>query len=317
MTLAEPATSSVQVSLESNDPSEGTITQKILTIPANSTQATTTFQPRNDKINDGDQTIKITASAAGFIGSVVSVKIRNTDPSFYFFSDPTTPIIEDFEGFEGNQSLAAWSDGGLTWIGSDDGGSGLIGARSYQEALGILTPSVAVFQTTFRNSSEQSIPALKIEFEAQHWRRFTNGSEDKLQMSLLVDGNHIAISELDFQPSNVGQNGQLSPFVTQLKSAYFRNLDLNSGDEFALQIKVIPGTPSDSASSDIFINEFHYDNSGSDVGEFIEVVVGPAFFGALSSAVVHLYNGKNGRSYGSSLSLDEFTPGPSLSLIHI
>lgn len=311
VTLAEPATSSVQVSLESNDPSEGTITQKILTIPANSTQATTTFQPRNDKINDGDQTIKITASAAGFIGSVVSVKIRNTDPSFYFFSDPTTPIIEDFEGFEGNQSLAAWSDGGLTWIGSDDGGSGLIGARSYQEALGILTPSVAVFQTTFRNSSEQSIPALKIEFEAQHWRRFTNGSEDRLQMSLLVDGNHIAIPELDFQPSYVGQNGQLSPFVTQLKSAYFRNLDLNSGDEFALQIKVIPGTPSDSASSDIFINEFHYDNSGSDVGEFIEVVVGPAFFGALSSAVVHLYNGKNGRSYGSSLSLDEFTPGPS------
>ena len=41
------------------------------------------------------------------------------------------------------------------------------------------------------------------------------------------------------------------------------------------------------------------------------MVVGPAFFGALSSAVVHLYNGKNGRSYGSSLSLDEFTPGPS------
>jgi hypothetical protein len=177
--------------------------------------------------------------------------------------------------------------------------------------LGILTPSEAVFQTSFRNSSEQSIPAIKIEFEAQHWRRFTNGSEDRLQMSLLKDGKQIAIPELDFQPSNVGQNGQLSPFVTQLKSAYFRNLDLNSGDEFELQIKVIPGAPSDSASSDIFINEFHYDNSGSDVGEFIEVVVGPAFVGALSSAVVHLYNGNNGRSYGSSLSLDEFTPGPS------
>ena len=309
VTLAEPATSPVQVSLESNDPSEATITQKILTIPANSTQATTSLQPRNDKVNDGDQTVEIIASAAGFIGSVASVKIRNSDSSFYSFLDPTTPIIEDFEGFEGNQSLAAWSDGGLAWIGSDDGSSVLIGARSYQNALGILTPSEALFQTTFRNDSELSIPAIKIEFEAQHWRRFTNGSKDKLQMSLIKDGNQIAIPDLIFQPSTTGQNGKLFPLTTELKSAYFRNLHLASGDEFVLQIKIIPGTPSGSTSSDVFINEFHYDNSGNDVGEFIEVVVGPAFVGAIPS--IQLYNGNNGRSYGSRISLDEFTPGPS------
>ena len=309
VTLAEPATSPVQVSLESNDPSEATITQKILTIPANSTQATTSLQPRNDKVNDGDQTVEIIASAAGFIGSVASVKIRNNDSSFYSFLDPTTPIIEDFEGFEGNQSLAAWSDGGLAWIGSDDGSSVLIGARSYQNALGILTPSEALFQTTFRNDSELPIPAIKIEFEAQHWRRFTNGSKDRLQMSLIKDGNQIAIPNLIFQPSTTGQNGKLFPPTTELKSAYFRNLHLASGDEFVLQIKIIPGTPSSSTSSDVFINEFHYDNSGNDVGEFIEVVVGPAFLGATPS--IQLYNGNNGRSYGSRISLDEFTPGPS------
>ena len=309
VTLAEPATSPVQVSLESNDPSEATITQKILTIPANSTQATTSLQPRNDKVNDGDQTVEIIASAAGFIGSVASVKIRNSDSSFYSFLDPTTPIIEDFEGFEGNQSLAAWSDGGLAWIGSDDGSSVLIGARSYQNALGILTPSEALFQTTFRNDSELPIPAIKIEFEAQHWRRFTNGSKDRLQMSLIKDGNQIAIPNLIFQPSTTGQNGKLFPPTTELKSAYFRNLHLASGDEFVLQIKIIPGTPSSSTSSDVFINEFHYDNSGNDVGEFIEVVVGPAFLGATPS--IQLYNGNNGRSYGSRISLDEFTPGPS------
>ena len=309
VTLAEPATSPVQVSLESNDPSEATITQKILTIPVNSTQATTSLQPRNDKVNDGDQTVEIIASAAGFIGSVASVKIRNSDSSFYSFLDPTTPIIEDFEGFEGNQSLAAWSDGGLAWIGSDDGSSVLIGARSYQNALGILTPSEALFQTTFRNDSELPIPAIKIEFEAQHWRRFTNGSKDRLQMSLIKDGNQIAIPDLTFQPSTTGQNGKLFPLTTELKSAYFRNLHLASGDEFVLQIKIIPGTPSGSTSSDVFINEFHYDNSGNDVGEFIEVVVGPAFLGATPS--IQLYNGNNGRSYGSRISLDEFTPGPS------
>ena len=309
VTLAEPATSPVQVSLESNDPSEATITQETLTIPANSTQATTSLQPRNDKVNDGDQTVEIIASAAGFIGSVASVKIRNSDSSFYSFLDPTTPIIEDFEGFEGNQSLAAWSDGGLAWIGSDDGSSILIGARSYQNALGILTPSEALFQTTFRNDSELSIPAIKIEFEAQHWRRFTNGSKDKLQMSLIKNGNQIAIPDLIFQPSTTGQNGKLFPLTTELKSAYFRNLHLASGDEFVLQIKIIPGTPSGSTSSDVFINEFHYDNSGNDVGEFIEVVVGPAFVGAIPS--IQLYNGNNGRSYGSRISLDEFTLGPS------
>lgn len=309
VTLAEPATSPVQVSLESNDPSEATITQKILTIPANSTQATTSLQPRNDKVNDGDQTVEIIASAAGFIGSMASVKIRNSDSSFYSFLDPTTPIIEDFEGFEGNQSLAAWSDGGLAWIGSDDGSSVLIGARSYQNALGILTPSEALFQSTFRNDSELPIPAIKIEFEAQHWRRFTNGSKDRLQMSLIKDGNQIAIPDLTFQPSTTGQNGKLFPLTTELKSAYFRNLHLASGDEFVLQIKIIPGTPSGSTSSDVFINEFHYDNSGNDVGEFIEVVVGPAFLGATPS--IQLYNGNNGRSYGSRISLDEFTPGPS------
>ena len=309
VTLAEPAASPVQVSLESNDPSEATITQKILTIPANSTQATTSLQPRNDKINDGDQTVEITASAAGFVGTVASIKIRNSDPFFYSFLDPTTPITEDFEGFEGNQSLAAWSDGGLAWIGSDDGSSGLIGARSYQNALGILTPSEALFQTTFRNNSEQSIPAIKIEFEAQHWRRFTNGSKDRLQMSLIKDGNQIAIPDLNFQPSTIGQNGKLSPLTAELKSAYLRSLHLASGDEFVLQIKIIPGTPSGSTSSDVFINEFHYDNSGNDVGEFIEVVVGPAFVGAIPS--IQLYNGNNGRSYGSRISLDEFTPGPS------
>ena len=309
VTLAEPATSPVQVSLESNDPSEATITQKILTIPANSTQATTSLQPRNDKVNDGDQTVEIIASAAGFIGNVASVKIRNSDSSFYSFLDPTTPIIEDFEGFEGNQSLAAWSDGGLAWIGSDDGSSGLIGARSYQNALGILTPSEALFQTTFHNDSEQSIPAIKIEFEAQHWRRFTNGSKDRLQMLLIKDGNQIAIPDLIFQPSTTGQNGKLFPLTTEFKSAYFRNLNLTSGDEFVLQIKIIPGSPSGSTSSDVFINEFHYDNTGNDVGEFIEVVVGPAFVGATPS--IQLYNGNNGRSYGSRISLDEFTPGPS------
>ncbi|RFC64205.1 hypothetical protein DYI37_07615 [Fulvimarina endophytica] len=46
-----------------------------------------------------------------------------------------------------------------------------------------------------------------------------------------------------------------------------------------------------------FINEFHYDNSGADVGEFVEVA-GPADADLDGFSIV-LYNGSNGASYAS------------------
>src|SRR5687768_934289 len=47
----------------------------------------------------------------------------------------------------------------------------------------------------------------------------------------------------------------------------------------------------------VFINEFHYDNSGGDTGEFIEIA-GPAGTG-LSGYSLVLYNGANGASYNT------------------
>ena len=58
-----------------------------------------------------------------------------------------------------------------------------------------------------------------------------------------------------------------------------------------------------------WINEIHYDNSGGDVGEFIEVVLENAGSYTLSDFTVTLYNGNNGSSYGTPKSLDEFTVG--------
>ncbi len=49
------------------------------------------------------------------------------------------------------------------------------------------------------------------------------------------------------------------------------------------------------ASSSVFINEFHYDNSGSDVGEFIEIANIAGL--DLTGWTVVLYNGSNGTSY--------------------
>ncbi|HOY14263.1 MAG TPA: hypothetical protein PLY70_14035, partial [Saprospiraceae bacterium] len=58
--------------------------------------------------------------------------------------------------------------------------------------------------------------------------------------------------------------------------------------------------------TDIRINEFHYDNNSTDVGEFIEVRIGdpqPAAMD-LSGYSVVLYNGSGGATYGSALTLN-------------
>ncbi|MCO6511569.1 MAG: hypothetical protein J5I65_12325, partial [Aridibacter famidurans] len=52
---------------------------------------------------------------------------------------------------------------------------------------------------------------------------------------------------------------------------------------------------SDNPSSTVFINEFHYDNVSTDVGEFIEIA-GPAGTD-LSNYKIALYNGSNGTLY--------------------
>jgi predicted extracellular nuclease len=59
-------------------------------------------------------------------------------------------------------------------------------------------------------------------------------------------------------------------------------------------------------AQDLWINEFHYDNDGGDVGEFVEVVVADSVGTAPASIEVVLYNGSNGTSYGTH-SLDTFT----------
>lgn len=47
----------------------------------------------------------------------------------------------------------------------------------------------------------------------------------------------------------------------------------------------------------VFINEFHYDNAGTDTGEFVEVA-GPAGTD-LSAYSIEFYNGATGASYGN------------------
>ncbi len=57
-----------------------------------------------------------------------------------------------------------------------------------------------------------------------------------------------------------------------------------------------------------WINEFHYDNTGGDQNEFVEVVIENAGNYTLSDFQLNLYNGGNNSSY-SSQTLDQFTEG--------
>jgi hypothetical protein len=56
----------------------------------------------------------------------------------------------------------------------------------------------------------------------------------------------------------------------------------------------------------MWINEIHYDNYGTDEGEFIEIVASASM--SIASAAVTLYNGNNGSAY-NDVSLSEFTQG--------
>jgi uncharacterized protein len=58
----------------------------------------------------------------------------------------------------------------------------------------------------------------------------------------------------------------------------------------------------------IWLNEFHYDNIGTDAGEFVEVAA-PSSLTALSTITLTLYNGATGASYGTTHTLDTFTVG--------
>ena len=57
----------------------------------------------------------------------------------------------------------------------------------------------------------------------------------------------------------------------------------------------------------IWINEFHYDNTGADVGEFVEVCA-PADFNELNLVTLTFYNGNDGKKYASA-KLNGFSVG--------
>lgn len=75
-------------------------------------------------------------------------------------------------------------------------------------------------------------------------------------------------------------------------------------------VLLLPGTSALAAimDSEAFINEFHYDNEGSDRLEFVEVVC-PEDWLDQDLLSLTLYNGSSGTAYGRPYGLDRFALG--------
>ncbi|MBL9138414.1 MAG: hypothetical protein JNK85_21275 [Verrucomicrobiales bacterium] len=74
---------------------------------------------------------------------------------------------------------------------------------------------------------------------------------------------------------------------------------------------LLPGIPAVPAQNPTpWINEIHYDNAGTDVAEFVEIAV-PTGFAESAAVRLTLYNGGDGRPYGSAHLLETFQRGQS------
>jgi hypothetical protein len=78
--------------------------------------------------------------------------------------------------------------------------------------------------------------------------------------------------------------------------------------KLTLLVAIIAGFSINLNAQNAWINEFHYDNAGDDVGEFVEVVIENPGSYTLSLFSVVLYNGNGGTSYNTK-TLDLFTVG--------
>ena len=296
--LDEPASETAEIALLSSAPCQASLSETTLTIPAGQTTASTTLTPLLDLISDGIQEVTITASGDGFQGETNTLNVQDADPTLYAFEPGQTSITENFDNFNGSQSLAAWLDNGVTWRGLDDGSGTQSGGRSYQGALGVFSETELTFNSQFRNNTDIPISTLRISFDAQQWQRDNEGSADRWEVDVIQNGITTPLPELTFTADTTGESGTLNPPLSTFKETTLTDLNLAPNEEITLTFRAIPGELGNQIFDDIFINEFHYDNAGADSGEFVEIIVAPSYNGPLEDIILYLYNGSNGNTYG-------------------
>lgn len=231
----------------------------------------------------------------------------------YIFAMAGELVVEDFDGFVGFGDPSQWATDAKIWQGRDDGVSSVAGARSYglgsDGALGYLGDGqVMMAEAKFLNQSSMPLTILDVGYMAEQWRASFGGSEDAISVELVTAGGVRPLHELSYLASTDLADGAVLGGSGESRSTRVGGLAIAPGEEFQLRFSFTPGVGWGAPSEEVFLNEIHYDNSGSDVGEFVEIVVGPGFSGEASSVQLLLYNGNNGMVYGNH-GLETFTEG--------
>ena len=312
VTLPATRTTSQTVNITSDDAATAIPLATTLTIPAGSLSASAPVRTVRNFLNNGDQSVTLTASATGYDPASGVLEVSDVDGP-YTLTSPGQTVVENFTGFDGTHDPSPWFSNGGTWTGAGDGTSNTTGFRSYgtssDGSLGFLpggSPSSVV--TDFINASLQTLTTLQISYTAEQWRAANPGTADNLTVSLVRDGIPTPLPQLSFSASNNLTNGAIASGTSTVKTTTVTGLAIAPGASFQLQFTFTPGSNSGTLPTDVFINEFHYDNDSNDVGEFVEVVTGPGFTGPTSSVSLLLYNGSTKTVYATHL-LSTFTAG--------
>jgi endonuclease/exonuclease/phosphatase family metal-dependent hydrolase len=249
------------------------------------------------------------ATASDHFAVFADLELDSAGP--YVFKAPGQTVTEDFSGFGGGVDPDPWStSGGSGWHGIDDGSSATAGWRVYGSGPGFLTDGAAagVMTAVFENQSSVPITALEVALDAGQWRAVTGGAADQLKADLWIAGLHISLPDLTFTASQSLPSGPISGGNATQLAAMLQGLSIPPASSFELRVSFVPSENGAPASSDVFVNEFHYDNDGSDAGEFVEIAVGPGYVGTLEGVSLVLYNGSNGQSLATH-TLDTFAAG--------
>lgn len=309
--LPAPRASPVTVSLSADDAGV-IITPASAIIPAGSTNAIFGLSVARDFLATGTRNVTISASSPTHDPAVALLEIEDADGP-YRFAAPGQTLVENFDGFGGGHPPSPWSaDGEDPWLGMDDGSIPAPGWRSYgsagNRAAGVvLANDERVFSTPCLNDSTVPLTALEISIRFGQWRSGSGGAADMAEVEIVTPSGVHPVEALRFVTDATLPAGPVAGGATLVLTGMASGFVVPPGGEFALRVRFTPGA-APAMPAGVFINEFHYDNVSTDVGEFVELVVTPAFAGDLSSVSLLLYNGANGAVYGTH-TLDTFVPG--------
>jgi endonuclease/exonuclease/phosphatase family metal-dependent hydrolase len=291
--LASPLT----VSITPDDPSALSMSASSVVIPAGSTSGSITVTATRDYVAQGARAVTFTVSAVGYDPANAVLQVIDADAP-YAFNGPGQTISETFTSFGGGGDPAPWVTSGASWQGLDDGNGALSGLRAYGSgndgSIGVAGMNAPVIATaSFTNDSDLPLTALQVEFTAEQWKAVTSGRPDSLTVELVVNGVPTPLPSLTFTAATHLTTGAIPGGNPVTRGAVITGLFIPAQSTFSLKFTFAPGVGGVPLPAGIFVNEFHYDNAGTDVGEFIEVVVGPGFTGNLSDINIVLYNGSS------------------------